>query len=962
MAYITLKNPTTFILKKQVVRVEKLVGQKNKFKDIAFKRQNLLNERKRFEEKERKLEDTTDSSERQVSTKMPVKKLGFLDVVKNFLFKVLLGAFAIKLLPHAPKLKGVLVGAMKFSDFILQFSGALLNSFVTFVDKVYQIVDFGKKQAKLLGGDKGLQNYEKALGTAKNVMNSMLIAGMLFSDLIEIDSQSGVQRQAVDTIQEKVTQEVVKRQGFRASMQAIAQRIASSTVGVVGLVGLASSLVGELLFQQRKFTTKLESDAYKKVEEAQKDPNLITRSAKLAFYNTFAIPGLRFYNFLSTGIGTLLDIIGAPFRYAVELINFAVMSLMGDSKGIRTQRENLGKLDARIREQLRQMVNVLSFGLLAKKKGSFGSLYGKGATEAMGYAEGGEVTRGGMYMGAVTRTAGKGVKARRTEVISTSPLQPGVDVGGLSPYQNSTNTKISTFYQNFSDVSITNPYEYLEKSYDIVGTTKFVHPLLEMSVKTLMGDKPPESDFKAVGVGLNNLLNDILDTAKSPDVKGGVISDKTGPIDISNWISSIVKDAITDPINSIISNLSNQLTLKANSTQGGAVSPSAQKVGDTQENPLAQFGGQAQFVIGDSIAHGFAGRSGKGTDSDDTQVGRSAANVLKILKAKGDALQGKLIDLSTGIANSKDDFSSVESQLSYLKSIGAKVRVLGVSDTFSQKNGGINEKLNELVRKYGFYFYGGFRGGKDQIHGTAEDYSKLKQKREVDTAPTSGAEGMGGLDLGKGYGSLGSKIAGELGRYVQKLGVVPGSIHEHPEFGGVLGRHAANSYHYQGRAIDLGAYAYEQGPILAAIAEFNKMKGVKPVQLLHARNEPSEHSDHVHVAYEHGGLIRKTDYAVTHPGEYVVDADSVKLFGIPFYDLINKTETVSQRKRASESLISMLSQYTEDGFPETEEDYMYHVPEQPITAVVPPRVLPSPPKNSSYISGSEDPSKDILFM
>jgi len=74
MAYITLKNPTTFILKKQVVRVEKLVGQKNKFKDIAFKRQNLLNERKRFEEKERKLEDTTDSSERQVSTKMPVKK------------------------------------------------------------------------------------------------------------------------------------------------------------------------------------------------------------------------------------------------------------------------------------------------------------------------------------------------------------------------------------------------------------------------------------------------------------------------------------------------------------------------------------------------------------------------------------------------------------------------------------------------------------------------------------------------------------------------------------------------------------------------------------------------------------------------------------------------------------------------------------------------------------------------
>lgn len=952
MAYITLKNPTTFILKKQVVRVEKLVGQKNKFKDIAFKRQNLLNERKRFEEKERKLEDSTDSSERQVSTKMPVKKLGFLDVVKNFLFKVLLGAFAIKLLPHVSKLKGVLIGAMKFSEFILQFSGALLNSLVTFVDKVYQIVDFGKKQAKLLGGDKGLQNYEKALGTAKNVMNSMLIAGMLFSDLIEIDSQSNVQRQAVDTIQERVTEEVVKRQGFRASMQAIVQRIASSTVGVVGLVGLASSLVGELVFQQKKFTTKLEADAYKKVEEAQKDPNLITRSAKLAFYNAFTIPGLRFYNFLSTGIGTLLDIIGAPFRYAVELINFAVMTLMGDSKGIRTQRENLGKLDARIREQLRQITNVVSFGLLAKKKGSFGSLYGKGATEAMGYAEGGEVTRGGMYMGAVTRTAGKGVKARRTEVISTSPLQPGIDVGGLTPYENSTNTKISTFYQNFSDASITNPYEYLEKSYDIVGTTKFVHPLLEMSIKTLMGDKPPESDFKAIGIGLNNLLNDILDTAKSPDVRGGVISDQTGSIDISNWITSMVKDAISDPINSILSNLSNQLALKANSTEGGAVSPSAQKGGDAQENPLAQFGGQAQFVIGDSIAHGFAGRGGSGSESSDTQVGRNPEKVLKILQSKGKSLNGTLIDLSTGIANDTEDFASVEAQLSYLKSIGAKVRVLGVANEFSKTKGGINEKLSQLVSKYGFYFYGGYPGAKDKVHGTDEDYKNLRLKRERETAYS--------LDLGKGYGTLGSKIAGELGRYVQKLGVVPGSIHEHPEFGGVLGRHAPNSYHYQGRAIDLGAYAYEQGPVLKAIADFNRIKGVKPVELLKA-GDPG-HSDHVHVAYEHGGLIKKTDYAVTHPGEYVVDADSVKLFGIPFYDLINKTETVAQRKRASENLVSILSQYTEDGFPETEEDYMYHVPEQSITAVVLPTVSPLPPKSSSYISGSEDPSKDILFM
>jgi hypothetical protein len=113
------------------------------------------------------------------------------------------------------------------------------------------------------------------------------------------------------------------------------------------------------------------------------------------------------------------------------------------------------------------------------------------------------------------------------------------------------------------------------------------------------------------------------------------------------------------------------------------------------------------------------------------------------------------------------------------------------------------------------------------------------------------------LETGAGYGSAGGKIAGELGRFMKKKGVVPGSIHRHPEHPpySLTSGHSKGSLHYQGRAIDLGAYANEQGPVLKAIAEFNKLKGVKPVQLLHAGNEPGGHSDHVHVAYQGGGLI-----------------------------------------------------------------------------------------------------------
>jgi len=44
MAYIKPKIMTSLIIKKQVVRVEKLIGERNKFKDVAFKRQRILNE------------------------------------------------------------------------------------------------------------------------------------------------------------------------------------------------------------------------------------------------------------------------------------------------------------------------------------------------------------------------------------------------------------------------------------------------------------------------------------------------------------------------------------------------------------------------------------------------------------------------------------------------------------------------------------------------------------------------------------------------------------------------------------------------------------------------------------------------------------------------------------------------------------------------------------------------------
>jgi len=998
MAYIKLKDPTAFIIKKQVVRVEKLVEQKNKFKEVAFKKKIKLTESLRREETEESLEKYKDRGSKIRGFSTP--RLGFLDSIKNFLFTVLFGSLALKLLPYLPQLKGLLITTLKVGNFAVEFAGTILNAMVTFIDKVYGIIDFGKQQAKILGGEKGVKGYENMLGMMNKVMNSVFIAGMLFSELIVIKAQADANQSAVGDIGREVTEEIVKRQGFRASIQAAGRVIGgvAKSAGIVLLVGLAASILGELSFQQRKFTKKLENDVAYQLKEANSDPNPITRALKLVAYNA-ALPGLRYFNFISTGVGTLLDIIGAPFRYLGELVNLGIMSLTGDADGIKKQRENLGKLDARIREQIREVVNTLSLGTLAKEKGSFGSLYGSSATKAMGYASGGAVTREGQEAigGVITRSGGKKAISRTFE-IPMSPLNPGASIGGQMNYvdpdtkEPTKSSNIETFFPNPEDPQYINSYEYLTSSYNVVSSGEFLKPFLQMPIKIIMGNGSSEGDYNSLAAATNSLFINILGKTLIPGTKKS-LADELGFVDIFSWARDSIRASMIDPVNEILKSLKEQFMLKSGAgpglvkDAGAGAEPGAGAEGiqdasiSAGEMDLfvrmvyAEAGGEGKTgmaLVARSILNRAgliqSGKVGAGT------FNAKSGSISDVINGRGQfspitdgRINQKLSDSQINQAKNAITLAQKPSELmAALKSEGlddASIKKLVASTGFRTGAAFNDPSQNVNVSKYKNHY---FNTAGNRALAVPQSVSISKEESSANIETGKNVQSISHPDTGSGYTIAGlkdeqrrpavfsQKAAAAFGRMMlDSKGVVKGSDiassqRSRKKNADVDG--ASNSNHLYGNALD----------IHGSSQTWMRANGKKYGWIVN--DYKGSHGGHFDFkGYEEGGPVNKTDYALTHLGEYVVDADSVKLFGRQFYDIINKVETVSQRKNASDSLISILSQYTEDGFLENpEDDYSYPVP-APVYVMIPGPVIEEYASSSGFGGGGgggSDPSQD----
>ena len=142
---------------------------------------------------------------------------------------------------------------------------------------------------------------------------------------------------------------------------------AATTAAIVGGVGLAASGLGEGFFQLTKKGGAGEKtrDFLKKKGEEMGGPMgaLVGGVGNLAGISNEA----------TKVTGNILDVVGSPFRYAIEAVRYPFLNEEDRKK----QAENLAKFDARIRENIRGGLNRIDFmNVVPDEKGGFGNIYG----------------------------------------------------------------------------------------------------------------------------------------------------------------------------------------------------------------------------------------------------------------------------------------------------------------------------------------------------------------------------------------------------------------------------------------------------------------------------------------------------------------------------------------------------------------------------------------------------------
>jgi hypothetical protein len=519
------------IIKVKVIEIDSilkgtLAAEKKKLNES--KKQDSSKRREKIEEK---LETKPKAETGKI--KMPsLPRMGFLDWIKNFIGNVILGYFAVRLVEHLPKIIPIVKFLGKATDLVLGLGGKLLNGLVTFIDWGYKAVDFSRNLIGKTFGDDALKNFDKLTNEFEKFMNLAIIVGMAGADF----GMSRLRDRGTKRGAEKVAGTVGRRGAGRVATRAAAR---------VGGKGAA------------KLTAKVGSKALKAI------PFL---GAGLAIVE--GIMRIREGDY----VGGLLS-----FGSAIPIAGWVFLALD-------VAREFMGgkEFDKSVGRAFSGKPGVTDNQI--KKR----SPYMSGPSIVTGLAEGG-ITRGGKSAGKVKRTVSRSTKGKYKRRVKITPKKPG-DVKATSPGADvGGEQKLFGLFPNpfkmaqkASDVM--NPFKVIQKAGQNLGESDYFGPILAITSKILLGQKPTQQDYTNVGLGINMLVAKGIDDGKlkgglaAAFVEGGLVDPKALDAisqggDISDWVAKSFKEATETNAQKTLREIQENLKLKKVGGEETAPSP-----------------------------------------------------------------------------------------------------------------------------------------------------------------------------------------------------------------------------------------------------------------------------------------------------------------------------------------------------------------------------------------------------